>query len=162
MRLGKRQSHAGSASEGTAKRRAREGGGWGPFTGGQLTAIILAVVAVVGVPAIASAVIPNGNTYNACAAKSNGALRVIDTSKHQKCNKSTETAVSWSKVGATGPRGLQGVRGLQGGQGNRGPSDGWSSFNVNFSSVSGSANVVSLSLPAGSFVVDWSVSLGID
>jgi hypothetical protein len=90
--------------------------GLGPFTGGQLTAIVIALAAVVALPMIASAAIPNGNTYNACALKTSGALRVIDTSKHQTC-KTTETAISWSKTGARGPQGAPGVNGTNGAAG---------------------------------------------
>ena len=114
MRLRKSQAVAegidGEAVPTTQRRR--EGRGWGPFSGGQLTVVIgiFAVVIVFGVPAIASAVIPNGNTYNACALKTTGALRVIDTSKHQTC-KTTETKLSWSKTGAKGATGPTGPSG---------------------------------------------------
>jgi hypothetical protein len=87
--------------------------GFGPFSGGQLTLIVVTVAIVIGFPTIASAVIPNGNTYNACALKTTGALRVIDTSKSQTC-KQTETKLSWSKTGAAGAKGATGARGPSG------------------------------------------------
>lgn len=70
------------------------GRGLGPFTGAQLTVVIVAICAVFALPMIASAAIPNGNTVNACADKKTGALRAIDSSKGQKC-KATETKLSW-------------------------------------------------------------------
>ena len=107
MRL-RKQLDAEQATEGTGRRR--EGRGWGPFTGGQLTLIIGMLAVVVAFPMVASAVIPNGNTYNACALKTTGALRVIDTSKHQTC-KTAETKLSWSKTGAKGATGSTGAPG---------------------------------------------------
>lgn len=90
------------------------GRGLGPFSSGHLTLIIVTLAIVLGLPTIASAVIPNGNTYNACANKKTGALRLIDTSKKQTCKKSTETAVSWSKTGAKGAKGATGPAGTNG------------------------------------------------
>jgi hypothetical protein len=101
-----------SGSE-TSARRHR---GRRPFTGKQFAVIVATFAVVVGLPVAASAVIPNGNTYNACAAKKNGALRAIDTSKHQKCA-STETKVSWSKAGTPGPKGATGANGANGANG---------------------------------------------
>jgi hypothetical protein len=97
----------------------RAGSGLGPFTGGQLTLIIIVLGVVIGFPMIASAVIPNGNTYNACAAKKGGALRVIDKSKNQRCAK-TETALSWSKTGPPGAPGARGATGTSGTNGTNG------------------------------------------
>lgn len=54
--------------------------------------------------------IPNGNTFNACRAKTNGALRLIDKPK-QKCT-SKEAAVSWSKTGPKGDTGAPGPSGV--------------------------------------------------
>jgi hypothetical protein len=88
----------------------------GPFTGGQLTAIIVALAAVVALPMIANAAIPNGNTYTACAANKNGSLRVIDPSKHQKCTTSERT-ITWGKVGPKGAAGVNGATGPTGAKG---------------------------------------------
>jgi hypothetical protein len=99
----------------TTTDRTNTRSGLGPFSGGQITTIICVTVvaALVGLPMVASAVIPNGNAYNACYKKAGGALRLIDKSKGQKCN-ATENAVSWSKQGprgATGPGGANGAPG---------------------------------------------------
>jgi hypothetical protein len=102
MRLQNNESNAG--------RRDR---GLGPFTGAQLTLVIIVLAGVIGFPMIASAVMPNGNTLNACASKKTGALRVIDKSKNQRCAK-TETPLTWSKTGPTGARGPSGTNGTPG------------------------------------------------
>ena len=91
----------------------RPGKGLGPFSGTQLTLIIIVLAVVLGFPMIASAVMPNGNTFTACASKKTGALRVIDKSKNQRCAK-TETPLTWSKTGPTGARGPTGTNGTPG------------------------------------------------
>jgi hypothetical protein len=70
-----------------------------------VVAIAGTVVTVIVCATVAVATIPNVNGFiQACAAKSSGALRVIDRRKGQNCT-SSETALSWS----TGRPGLQGV-----------------------------------------------------
>jgi hypothetical protein len=56
MRLRKNQSDSSEATEEDRTRRRREGRGWGPFSGGQLAAIIIAVVVMVMLPVGAWAV----------------------------------------------------------------------------------------------------------
>jgi hypothetical protein len=113
MRLNRNRSRAPESDRAAAPKKRREGRGWGPFTGTQLTLIIGMLAAVVAFPMIASAVIPNGNTFNACAKKTGGALRLIDPSKHQKC-KTTENTESWSKTGPKGAPGTPGTPGTPG------------------------------------------------
>jgi hypothetical protein len=69
--------------------------------------ICVAIVALaVAVPIVASAAIPNAKgTYHACMNKKSGVVRLIDPSKKQVCNKTTETRISWNKTGPTGPAG---------------------------------------------------------
>jgi hypothetical protein len=89
----------------------RQDRGLGPFSGRQLTIIICVtiVAAVAGLPMVASAVIPNAKgVYNACMNNKSGAVRLIDPSKKQKCNKTTEKRMSWNKSGPTGPAGTPG------------------------------------------------------
>ena len=97
MRLRASHADARQPSDGpSTRRRRREGRGWGPFTGGQLTTIVCVaiVAAVVGYPMFASAVGSGGNTIHGCANKTSGALRRLNTG--QKCSTTTETAVNWS------------------------------------------------------------------
>ena len=57
MRLRKSHSDAGQSSReaGAGRPRGREGRGWGPFTGGQLTVVIVAIAAMVAIPTAALA-----------------------------------------------------------------------------------------------------------
>src|ERR1700687_2606573 len=60
---------------------------------------------------LAWASIPDSSgVINGCYAKSNGALRVIDTSRGQKCT-TKETGLNWNQ---TGPPGLPGMNGVTG------------------------------------------------
>src|ERR1700680_4478987 len=57
MRLRNNSSDVSDATgEPSTARRRREGRGWGPFSGGQLTAIILGVLAAIAFPVCAWAV----------------------------------------------------------------------------------------------------------
>jgi hypothetical protein len=71
-------------------------------TGSALMVGVVALLAAGGGYAIASG---SSNTINACANNSTGVLRL---SRHCR---STERAVSWNRVGPTGPRGLIGPPG---------------------------------------------------
>jgi hypothetical protein len=89
-------------------KRNRADRGLGPFSGRQLTTIVCVAIiaAVAGLPMVASAVIPNAKgVYNACVNKKSGAVRLIDPSKKQHCNKTKEKSVSWNKAGKQGPAG---------------------------------------------------------
>ena len=55
MRLGQRPFDAGPINEGLTKPRRREARGWGPFTGGQLTIVIVAIAAMFAIPTAALA-----------------------------------------------------------------------------------------------------------
>jgi hypothetical protein len=118
MQLRKRQFDARvGATDAAGEPERRQGKGWGPFTGGQLTAIVIALAAVAGFPIIANATIPNGNTFNACYKKTGGALRLVDKTTGQKCNPATEVATSWGKTGPRGPQGDAGANGTAGAAG---------------------------------------------
>ena len=82
--------------------------GLGPFTGGQLTIIIVSLIAAVALgTGVAVASIPgNGNIFYGCYATNGGALRLIDKALGQHCNTTTEKAVSWSQTGPQGPSGV--------------------------------------------------------
>jgi hypothetical protein len=71
-------------------------------TGSALAVGVVAALAAGGGYAIAAG---TSNTIRACASKTTGALRVAS-----RC-KSTENALSWNRVGPTGPRGLPGAPG---------------------------------------------------
>jgi hypothetical protein len=129
--------------------------------------------------------IPAANgVISGCYDKSGGALRVID-SDVTTC-KSNETSLTWNQTGPTGPTGLTGPQGIpgpagpagpagptgaagpagpigpQGPTGPTGPAGGHGYFN--YSGLTGFFNgpgldVVSLNLPAGTFVVSATLNL---
>ena len=75
---------------------------------GGLVAVALAAVGV------GYAAIPNGNTIDGCYGKVGGILRVIDTSKNQKCSNLLEVPISWNQTGAQGAKGDKGDPGING------------------------------------------------
>lgn len=134
--------------------------------------VVLALVLTGAVgAAVAYATIPNGETINGCYTKSGGALRVIDASV-TKCG-SKETALAWNVLGPTGPQGPQGATGPQGAAGPAGPQGpqgpagpqgaqgtpgvssayqyAWDSPSLAL--TTGFAEVASLQVPAGRFVI---------
>src|SRR5256885_16497399 len=110
MRLKRNRSRASEDRGAPTPKKPREGRGWGPFSGTQLTLIIGMLAVVVAFPMVASAVIPSGGKFYGCSNKTSGALRLIDKSKHQTC-KTTESAVSWSQTGPAGAAGATGAKG---------------------------------------------------
>ena len=121
------------------------GRGFGPFSGGQLTAITVAVIAVIGFPMIASAVSPSGNTFHACASKKTGALRVIDKSKKQHCGPN-ETPLSWSQ---TGPQGAPGTNGTNGTNGSNGSARAYAYVHANGTVVAARSKNISVEADTG-------------
>lgn len=78
-------------------------------------------VAVFGVASAVEASIPDASgVIHGCYAKTNGALRVIDTSKDVRCRLS-ENALNWNARGVTGARGATGAQGATGPTGDGGP-----------------------------------------
>lgn len=74
-------------------------------------AAAVAVFAALG-GGVAWATIPGGNgLISACYSKANGALRVIDAGKGQKCSARAETALAWNQTGRSGPTGPTGAQG---------------------------------------------------
>ena len=73
----------------------------------------LVAVALVAV-GVGYAAIPNGNTIDGCYGKIGGILRVIDTSKNQKCSSLLEVPISWNQTGAQGAKGDKGDPGING------------------------------------------------
>ena len=82
---------------------------------GGMVAVALAAVEV------GYAAIPNGNTINGCYGKIGGILRVIDTSRNQKCSNLLEVPISWNQTGAQGSKGDKGEPGINGTNGPPGP-----------------------------------------
>src|SRR5437764_1210731 len=70
--------------------------------GSAVAVAVVATLAIAGGYAIAAG---TSNTIHACASKKTGVLRIA-----AQCA-STERAVTWNKVGPTGPRGAIGPRG---------------------------------------------------
>jgi hypothetical protein len=104
------------------------------------------------------ATIPDqAGVLHGCYSRSGGTVRVIDNSV-TTC-KASETALRWNVTGPKGDEGVPGTPGAPGSPGDRGPSDAYVvDRNGNFSatSLNGATfiNLVSMSLPAGSFVVN--------
>ena len=114
-------------------------------------------VLLVAAGGIAYAAIPTNGVINACYAKQNGGLRVIDPSLGQQCT-TKEAPLQWNQMGpqgATGPTGPQGARG---------PSDAFSANGgldpQNFSDGGLGVNVATLNLAAGSYVFNAKVMVG--
>lgn len=87
------------------------------------TALVSSVVAgaLLVVAGIAYATIPDsGGVIHGCYARINGALRVIDSEKGQRCA-SNESGLNWNVKGPPGPAGPTGPQGTQGPQGVPGP-----------------------------------------
>ena len=84
----------------------------------RLGGITLGLVALLAVSGVGVAAIGDG-PINACYAKRDGSLRVIDRSVTQ-C-KSSESALTWNGAGPEGPKGDTGAQGPAGAQGATGP-----------------------------------------
>lgn len=64
---------------------------------------------------VALAAIPDGGgVISGCYLKVGGILRVIDTSKNEKCLNSFEVPISWNQKGLRGDPGANGVNGVNG------------------------------------------------
>jgi hypothetical protein len=124
--------------------------------------IMAAAIVACGVVAggLVLATIPDSNgVIHGCYLKSGGTVRVIDSSV-TNC-KAGETAISWS---VQGPPGLPGAPGAPGEPGQRGPSDAFlvdqrSSFASHLLDNLTFTDLVTLSLPAGSYVVNGTAAL---
>jgi hypothetical protein len=81
----------------------------------------VAAAALLVAASVAYATIPDGNgTIDGCYAKSDGSLRVIDSTAGTVCSKK-ENAISWNEIGPTGPAGPSGPQGPSGAAGPSGP-----------------------------------------
>jgi hypothetical protein len=125
--------------------------------GGRILVALAVGGAVFGIATAVYADIPDSGVINSCYGKTNGGfLRVIDTSKGQKCA-FNENPLSWNAAGVTGASGATGATGPTGPTGPtgaRGPSDGWrvaSKDVVLAPSPAGGQVVNSIDLPAGSY-----------
>lgn len=100
-----------------------------------------------------------GTTIKACAKKSNGAMRLIDSTK--SCKKSERT-LTWGTQGDAGPTGATGASGSTGASGTNG-SNGYSKVYTRsgggFSLAPGEqlTSIASLTLPAGKYAVNFSM-----
>jgi hypothetical protein len=131
---------------------------------------VIALLAVLGGVAWAAIPGPRG-IIHACYRRRGGALRVIDTSAHARCGR-REAELNWSETGPPGPRGGRGLAGARGATGPRGavgptgpigPPGGLSSaFTTSETApltLTSSRQVLTLSLPAGNYVVNASVTI---
>lgn len=103
-------------------------------------------------PAVANT---SGTTYQVCANKSNGSLRLLTAGR--QCTRA-ERLVTFGATGPAGPRGAAGARGLQG---EPGPSNGYASLSDTEPVVAGAddspnaAVVDPLTLPSGNYIVSF-------
>lgn len=114
-----------------------------------ILSISLLVAGGLWVARVAYANIPDsGGVIHACYDAGNGTLRVIDTEAGETC-RPQETALSWNQEGPQGPEGPSGPEGPPG------PSDGYvkSLRGGTGIEVNGTVNVLSLSLPAGDYIL---------
>jgi hypothetical protein len=90
----------------------------------RLAYVAIGLAALLAGGSAALATIPDGGVIQACYAKGDGALRVIDAAT-ARCG-SGENALAWNKTppqganGAAGPQGSKGDQGIQGPQGPKG------------------------------------------
>jgi hypothetical protein len=118
----------------------------------------MAILAAIGVVALAQAAIPDGNgAIHGCHKTSNGALRVVDDAGD--CNPS-ETPLSWSQTGPQGPQGEEGPQGEQGGAGPPGSDAAVHAYHVESFTEDVSSGVVAFmgGLPAGDYIV-WATAV---
>jgi hypothetical protein len=141
---------------------------------GRRTIAVVAVVIAAALGGVAWAGIPGSDgvihsCYNA-ASNPSGQLRVIDSDAGTKCAKN-EKALSFNQTGPKGDKGDQGIQGIPGPQGLRGPAgadgiDGTNGTNgingtngtnatsdVHQASNGAQAGPLSVSVPAGSYLV---------
>jgi collagen triple helix repeat protein len=82
--------------------------------GGRLLVALAVGGVVFGIAAVVQADIPDSGVINACYGKLNGgSLRVIDSSRGQKCA-FNESPLSWNAAGVTGTQGATGATGATG------------------------------------------------
>ncbi len=133
----------------------------------------VALLAALGGAAWAAIPGPAGIIHG-CYSRHGGQLRVINTSTHARCRR-REVELNWSETGPPGPRGGGGPRGLRGftgargatgpagtagGVGPQGPSNAYAASETNAVTLAASGrSVLSLSVPAGSYVVTASVDI---
>jgi hypothetical protein len=127
----------------------------------KLITTAIAVMGIVGA-SVAFAAIPGaGGVINGCVG-SKGALKVIDAEGGATCD-AGEQSLAWNQQGPAGPQGAQGPQGPAGPQGLPGPSNayvteqGMNSFKLN--GGAGAQTLLSMELPAGSYLVWATVSL---
>jgi Collagen triple helix repeat (20 copies) len=128
--------------------------------------VAAASIAVLAIAAgIAYAAIPgSGGVINACYLKLNGQLRVIDTQAGQSCLLS-EVSLKFNQTGPQGIQGIQGIPGMQGIQGIQGipgipgipGTNGIDGTSAAYTAHG--TNPLSVSVPAGNYVVLGQVTL---
>jgi hypothetical protein len=107
---------------------------------------LLVVVALLAARVVYASIPDANGVIDGCYDSGNGKLRVIDTAAGEVC-RSSETALSWNQTGQQGPAGL------------RGPSDGYAARLLPFQAKnidSADINVLTLSLPAGDYILSLS------
>ena len=113
---------------------------------------VIAVVAGAAIPALAGG---KSVTFYACVTSKTGAIKIV--SKSARCH-AGQHKISWNNVGPQGPAGKQG---LQGPAGPPGVVTGYGAVAHGGTISTSTTTVTSVTLPAGSFIVNASVYLDI-
>jgi hypothetical protein len=131
-----------------------------------LTAVaVIVACGLVGTGVIVASIPASDGVIHGCYTKSGGSIRVIDDGV-TGC-KASETAISWNQVGPTGAPGAPGAPGAAGAPGEPGPIGPSNGFLVDQRSSFGSQNlqgssfvdIVTISLPAGSYVANGTAAI---
>lgn len=134
---------------------------------GAILAASLTVSAVLAAIPDGGGVIHGCYSGNGAKAKGGTTLNILDTASNVCSN--GQTAIAWNQTGPQGPQGPQGIigpdgpEGPEGAQGPAGPSDGYAvsdSGNPTNFATPNDAIPVSLTLPAGSYLIDAKVTIG--
>ena len=128
----------------------------------RVVALLLVTIAVAPADRVHATIPDTNGVFHACYSKSGAVIRIIDSAT-ATCN-SNETEIRWNEIG---PRGAAGTPGLVGATGPQGPSNAFASdnFSAGFSTTAVSTDasrptqVVALTLPAGSYVLNGVVGL---
>jgi hypothetical protein len=127
----------------------------------RVVAAAVATMALIAAGGIAYANIPDANgVIHACYKKTSpnqGTLSVIDTEKGQTCSGGA-IPLTWNQTGPQGAPGAPGAPGTPGAPGPQGPSDAWFADQASAQvPVLGSAIVVSVTVPAGTYLLSSEV-----
>jgi hypothetical protein len=157
MRLNRNRSRASESSSNPTVRKRREGGGWGPFSGAQLTIVIVAIAAMFAIPTAALAAggvfTNNSATVPAVQANNSNAKGVGVQGTGKKYG-----VFSNGPLGVAAGKSLNCAACVRGGalaNGARSLSDVYASHAKVTLSDQAESEVTSVQVPAGNYIVNW-------